>query len=69
VQGSLTHPRLSVSGHDVAGQTAAAVALGVLLTPIASVLAFVNPGLAHDADCAALTAQAAPTLATDGGGH
>ena len=69
VQGSLSHPRLSVSGHDVAGQTAAAVALGVLLTPIASVLAFVNPGLAHDADCAALTAQAAATLATDGGGH
>jgi AsmA family protein len=69
VQGSLTHPRLSVSGHDVAGQTAAAVALGVLLTPIASVLAFVNPGLAHDADCAVLTAQAAATLATNGGGH
>jgi uncharacterized protein involved in outer membrane biogenesis len=69
VQGSLAHPRLSVSGHGVAGQTAAAVALGVLLTPVASVLAFVNPGLAHNADCAALTAQAAPTLATDGGGH
>ena len=67
LQGSLAHPRVHVAGRGVAGQTAAAVALGVLLTPIASVLAFVNPGLAHNADCAALTAQALPAPA-DGNG-
>jgi AsmA family protein len=66
LQGSLAHPRVSVTGGGGAGQTAAAVALGVLLTPVASVLAFVNPGLAHNADCAALTAQAAPAPAADG---
>ena len=69
LQGSIAHPRLSVSGRGIAGQTAAAVALGVLLTPVASVLAFVNPGLAHNADCAALTAQAAPAPATEGNGR
>jgi uncharacterized protein involved in outer membrane biogenesis len=68
LQGNLAHPRLSVSGRGVAGQAAAAVALGVLLTPVASVLAFVNPGLAHNADCAALTAQATPAPAADGKG-
>jgi AsmA family protein len=69
VQGSLAHPRVSVAGRGLAGQTVAAVALAVLLTPIASVLAFVNPGLAHDADCVALTAQATPALAAEGNAH
>ncbi len=68
LQGSLAHPRLSVAGGNVAGQTAAAVALAVLLTPVAGVLAFVSPGLAHNADCAALTAQAAPAPAAHGSG-
>jgi hypothetical protein len=31
---------------------------GVLLTPVAAMLAFVDPGLTKDADCAALLAQA-----------
>ena len=35
-----------------------ALALGVLLTPVAAMLAFVDPGLAKDADCTALLAQA-----------
>jgi len=35
-----------------------AIALGVLLTPVAAMLAFVDPGLAKDADCATLLAQA-----------
>jgi hypothetical protein len=30
----------------------------MLLTPVAALLAFVDPGLAKDADCAALLAQA-----------
>jgi hypothetical protein len=32
------------------------VALGVIFSPLASVLAFVDPGLAKDADCARLLA-------------
>ncbi len=44
-------------GHAMA-QTAEAVALGIVLTPLASVPAFVDPGLAKDADCAALLAAA-----------
>jgi hypothetical protein len=42
----------------------------VLLTPIAAMLAFVDPGLAKNADCAALLAQAksdaVPTKPDDG---
>jgi AsmA family protein len=35
-------------------QTGAAVALGTLLTPVAALLAFVDKGLAKDANCAAV---------------
>jgi hypothetical protein len=55
VRGVLTHLTVGIQPGGAAVQTAAAVALGVLLTPLASVLAFVDPGLAKDADCAALT--------------
>jgi hypothetical protein len=37
---------------------ALATALGVLATPIASVIAFIDPGLAKDADCGGLIAEA-----------
>jgi uncharacterized protein involved in outer membrane biogenesis len=67
LQGNLAHPRLSVSGRGVAGP-GAAVALGILVMAVASVLAFVIAGLAHNADCAALTAQATPAPAADGKG-
>jgi hypothetical protein len=40
------------------GQVALATALGVLATPLASVLAFIDPGLAKDADCGALLTEA-----------
>jgi hypothetical protein len=43
---------------DVIGQAGAAVALGTLLTPVASLLAFVDPGLAKDANCVDLVSQA-----------
>ena len=35
-----------------------AAALGTLLTPVAAMLAFVDPGLAKDQDCSQLLAQA-----------
>ncbi len=58
LRGTLAHPEIRLVGHDVLAQTAAAVALAVVLTPVTAVLAFVNPGLAHNADCAALIAEA-----------
>ncbi len=58
LRGTLVHPAVSVDASRTAGQTAEAVALGVVLTPLAAVLAFVDPGLAKDADCASLEKQA-----------
>jgi uncharacterized protein involved in outer membrane biogenesis len=60
VRGFLTHPTVGVQPGAVAGQTVAAVTLGVLLTPLAAILAFVDPGLTKDADCAALTQSTTP---------
>ncbi len=39
-------------------QGGVAAALGTLLTPVAAMLAFVDPGLAKDQDCSQLLAQA-----------
>lgn len=58
VGGTLKHPSFSLEARNSLLQTGEAVALGVLLTPLAAALAFVDPGLAKDADCAALIAQA-----------
>jgi uncharacterized protein involved in outer membrane biogenesis len=58
VRGTLVHPAVSMDAGKAAGQTAGAVALGVVLTPLAAVLAFVDPGLAKDADCSSLQAEA-----------
>ncbi len=56
VQGTLKHPTIGIQGRNSAGQAAGAVALGLVLTPLASMLAFVDPGLTKDADCATLLA-------------
>jgi AsmA family protein len=58
VHGTLSHPTVGIQARNTVVQAAAAVALGVLLTPLASVLAFVDPGLTKDADCGALLAEA-----------
>jgi AsmA family protein len=58
IRGTLAHPEIRLIGRDILAQTGAAVALGVVLTPVAAVLAFLNPGLARNADCALLIAQA-----------
>jgi len=57
VRGTLVHPAIALQARNAAAQTAAAVALGAVLTPLAGMLAFVDPGLAKDADCASLQAQ------------
>jgi hypothetical protein len=54
VRGSLSHPSFSLDKGRVAAQTTGAAALGIALTPLAAVLALVDPGLAKDADCSAL---------------
>jgi len=58
--GTLAKPSIGIKPEKTIVQAAAAVALGTLLTPVAAVLAFVDPGLAHNADCAGLLAQAEP---------
>jgi AsmA family protein len=54
VRESLAHPSFSLDKGRVAAQTTGAAALGIALTPVAAVLALVDPGLAKDADCSAL---------------
>jgi AsmA family protein len=58
VRGTLSHPLLEMKARNSAVQVTEAVALGVVLTPLAAVLAFVDPGLTKNADCAALIAAA-----------
>ena len=57
VRGSLKHPSFAIDKARVAAQTTGAVALGIALTPLAAVLALVDPGLAKHADCLALRAE------------
>jgi len=58
VGGTLSKPKVGLKPGNTPGQVAVATALGVLATPLASVLAFIDPGLAKDADCGALLAEA-----------
>lgn len=54
VSGAFSRPSVGVEAAPIGARAAGAVALGVLLTPLASILAFIDPGLAQDSDCAAL---------------
>ena len=56
--GTLSKPKVGVNAGNAPGQAAAAAALGVLATPLAAVLAFIDPGLSKDADCSSLLAEA-----------
>lgn len=58
VRGTLRKPAVSVDAAKTASQAGVAAAIGSLLTPLAAALAFIDPGLAKDADCAALLAEA-----------
>jgi AsmA family protein len=62
IRGDLAHPQIHLDNGRLAAQGAAAMGLGVVLTPVAALLAFVNPGLAHDADCGSLLAEAGRDL-------
>ena len=58
VRGTLRHPSVGLSTPALVKQGAAAAALAVVATPFAAALAFVDPGLAKNADCAELTNEA-----------
>ena len=58
IRGTLRHPSVSLSVPAVVKQGAVAAGLAVIGTPIAAALAFIDPGLAKDADCAGLTDEA-----------
>lgn len=58
IRGHLLKPSFGVDVKSTVKQGAIAAALGVVVTPLAAVLAFVDPGLAKDANCAQLLAEA-----------
>lgn len=57
VEGTLKNPEFVVEKGALLAKTAGAVALGVLLTPAASILALVEGGFGKDSNCAALVSN------------
>jgi uncharacterized protein involved in outer membrane biogenesis len=58
IKGQLLKPSFQLEAGHLLKQGAMGAVLGTLLTPFAAVLAFVDPGLARDQDCAQLLVQA-----------
>lgn len=58
VRGPLTGPRVGVDTGQVVAQASVTGLLGAVVAPIAALFAFVDPGLAKDADCGRLIANA-----------
>jgi AsmA family protein len=58
IRGELLKPTVRLETGHALKQGAIAATLGTLVTPLAAVLAFVDPGLAKDQNCAQLLAQA-----------
>ncbi|WP_293394013.1 AsmA family protein [Phenylobacterium sp. RIFCSPHIGHO2_01_FULL_69_31] len=58
IKGPLMAPKLGVEPGSAIAQGGAAVTLGSLLSPLAAILPFIDPGLAKDANCAALLGEA-----------
>ncbi len=54
IGGHLRKPSIGVNAGKTLKQGAIAAALGTVLTPLAAVVAFVDPGLAKDENCSAL---------------
>jgi uncharacterized protein involved in outer membrane biogenesis len=65
INGHLRKPAIGIDAGKTAKQGAVAAALGAALTPVAALLAFIDPGLAKDENCAALLQEArAPATQT-----
>ncbi len=58
VQGPLTAPKVDVDRGAVAAQAGVGGLIGALVNPFAALAAFVDPGLADDANCGALISSA-----------
>jgi uncharacterized protein involved in outer membrane biogenesis len=58
IKGNLMKPSFGVDVGSTVKQGAIAAALGTLITPFAAIVAFVDPGLAKDQNCAAMIAEA-----------
>lgn len=58
LRGPLRKPDIGLESGNSLTQTGVAAALSAVVAPLAAVLAFVDPGLAKDADCSALLAEA-----------
>jgi uncharacterized protein involved in outer membrane biogenesis len=54
INGHLRRPSFGIDAGKTAKQGAIAAALGAALTPLAAIVAFVDPGLAKDENCGAL---------------
>ena len=67
LKGTFLHPKPGIDAGQVAGQVGLGVVVGAVFAPLAAVLPFIEPGLAKDADCAALVngakAEGAPVKA------
>ncbi len=58
ISGTLGKPSVGLKPGNVVGQVGLAAVLGAIATPFAAVVAFVDPGLAKDANCTELVAEA-----------
>ncbi len=58
VGGTMKKPALGINPTDLAAKSAGAAVLGVLLTPFASIIPFIELGLGEDSDCRDLISQA-----------
>ena len=58
VSGPLTAPRVGVDTSQIIGQGGLTALLGAVVAPVAALFAFVDPGLAKDANCGSLIANA-----------
>jgi hypothetical protein len=56
--GPINAPKLGVDAGPAVAQAGVGLSLGALLSPLAAIFPFVDPGLAKDANCGALIAQA-----------
>jgi len=58
LQGRWRQPEIGVNAGDLVEEGGLAAALGSLIAPLAAILPFVDAGLAEDANCSALFAEA-----------
>jgi len=63
IAGTFANPQVLPAIGPVAARVGAAVALGVVATPIAALIPLIDPGLAANADCAALIGAAGRNVA------